>query len=83
MSGEDVLASRVLPGEDRLDESLRPRRLDDFIGQPRVKRQLRLVLRGAIARGQPADHVLLSGPPGLGKTSLAGIVAAQLGAQLR
>ncbi len=83
MSGEDVLASRVLPGEDRLDESLRPRRLDDFVGQPRVKRQLRLVLRGAIARGQPADHVLLSGPPGLGKTSLAGIVAAQLGAQLR
>jgi holliday junction DNA helicase RuvB len=68
-----------LPEED-LDRSLRPKRLEDFVGQEKVKRQLALSIEAARRRGEPLDHVLLAGPPGLGKTSLAGIVAAELGA---
>jgi holliday junction DNA helicase RuvB len=67
-----------LPEED-LDRSLRPKRLEDFVGQDKVKRQLALSIEAASRRGEPLDHVLLAGPPGLGKTSLAGIVAAELG----
>jgi Holliday junction DNA helicase RuvB len=80
---DELLATDALPGEDRFDATLRPQRLADFVGQPRVRRQLELVLKGAIQRGQPADHVLLSGAPGLGKTTLAAIVAAEVGAQFR
>ncbi len=70
--------------EDLLVEaSLRPRNLTEFIGQPRVREQLELVLEGARRRGDPPAHILLSGPPGLGKTSLALIVAAELGAAIR
>src|SRR5262245_53356009 len=79
---EDSLATpEVLPGED--ESTLRPKRLTEFIGQPRVREQLELVLQGAARRGSPPDHVLLSGPPGLGKTSLAMIIAAELGSALR
>ena len=67
-----------LPEED-LDRSLRPKRLEDFVGQHKVKQQLALSIEAARRRGDPLDHVLLAGPPGLGKTSLAGIVAAELG----
>jgi holliday junction DNA helicase RuvB len=80
---EHVLDAGPLPGEDRLEASLRPTRLQEFIGQERVRRQLELVLTGARNRGQAADHVLLSGAPGLGKTTLAAIVAAEVGAQFR
>ena len=66
-----------------VEASLRPRQLDEFVGQERLRRQLELVLGGARQRGTAADHVLLSGPPGLGKTTLAGIVAAEMGAELR
>jgi len=68
----------VLP-EDELDRSLRPRRLEDFVGQTSVREQLAVSIEAASARGDALDHVLLAGPPGLGKTSLAQIVAAELG----
>jgi holliday junction DNA helicase RuvB len=69
----------ALPAEDELDRSLRPRRLEDFVGQESVREQLSVSIAAAAARGDALDHVLLAGPPGLGKTSLAQIVAAELG----
>ncbi|HEY3260675.1 MAG TPA: Holliday junction branch migration DNA helicase RuvB [Pseudonocardiaceae bacterium] len=78
-----VVAARLDPAELDIEASLRPRRLAEFIGQPRVREQLELVLEGARRRGEPPDHVLLSGPPGLGKTSLAMIIGAELGSPVR
>jgi holliday junction DNA helicase RuvB len=70
--------------DDRAIESaLRPKRLEDFVGQQRVREQLSLLLKSALRRGRPPDHVLLSGPPGLGKTTIAMIIAAELGTPLR
>jgi holliday junction DNA helicase RuvB len=69
--------------EEEVERSLRPRRLDDFVGQVRVKEQLTIALEAAKARGEALDHVLLVGPPGLGKTSLAHIVREELGVGIR
>ncbi|WP_028932322.1 Holliday junction branch migration DNA helicase RuvB [Pseudonocardia spinosispora] len=80
----DPAVSAHVEDEDLATEAtLRPKRLTEFIGQPRVREQLELVLEGARRRGDPPDHVLLSGPPGLGKTSLSMIIAAEMGAAIR
>ncbi|MFC0435759.1 Holliday junction branch migration DNA helicase RuvB [Kutzneria buriramensis] len=77
------LSALAEPTERDVEATLRPSRMSEFVGQPRVREQLELVLRSAQMRGQPPDHVLLSGPPGLGKTSLSMIIAAELGAAVR
>jgi len=79
MSEERLSGPEEIGPEDELDVSLRPRLLSDFVGQDTVKQQLGIFLKAARQRGEALDHVLLAGPPGLGKTSLAGIVAAELG----
>ena len=78
----DVDASEQ-QGEHDIERSLRPKSLDEFIGQPKVREQLSLVLNGAKNRGVTPDHVLLSGPPGLGKTTMAMIISQELGTSLR
>src|SRR5436309_1736422 len=77
------LAPAIQPDEDELERSLRPRSLDEFVGQERVKEQLGITLTAAKGRAEALDHLLLIGPPGLGKTSLAFIVREELGVGLR
>ena len=82
-SGAQFLAPVLHEGDDELETSLRPRSLADFVGQERVKAQLAIALEAAKARGEALDHVLLVGPPGLGKTSLAHIVREELAVGIR
>jgi len=77
------LAPVLAETEEEVERSLRPRTLGDFVGQARVKEQLQIALEAAKARGEALDHVLLAGPPGLGKTSLAQIIRAELGVGIR
>ncbi|GAA4976528.1 Holliday junction branch migration DNA helicase RuvB [Yinghuangia aomiensis] len=80
----DRLVTAEADGDDQaVEAALRPRSLDEFIGQERVREQLSLVLHAARARGGTPDHVLLSGPPGLGKTTLSMIIAAEMGVPIR
>ncbi|SEG90716.1 Holliday junction DNA helicase subunit RuvB [Nonomuraea solani] len=79
----EILSSEAEGDELQIEAALRPKRLGEFIGQARVREQLSLVLESALRRRRPPDHVLMSGSPGLGKTTLAMIVAAELNAPLR
>jgi Holliday junction DNA helicase RuvB len=83
LDDEQLVDPALSAREIDVDASLRPRSLQEFVGQERVREQLELVLTGAKLRGTAPDHVLLAGPPGLGKTSLAMIIASELGASLR
>jgi Holliday junction DNA helicase RuvB len=79
---EELLSPDADPVEAAEETTLRPRRLDEFVGQPRLREHLEILLGAARQRGQAVDHVLLAGPPGLGKTSLAGIIAYEMGARM-
>ncbi|MDY7103831.1 MAG: Holliday junction branch migration DNA helicase RuvB [Actinomycetota bacterium] len=79
---EEILTPEELDADAGDDVGLRPRRLDDFVGQRQLKEHLAIILGAAKRRGQSADHLLFCGPPGLGKTTLAGIVAEEMGVEM-
>lgn len=81
--GDDRIVSPNYGDDDAQENTLRPRRLEDYIGQEQVKDNLSILLAAARKRGEALDHVLLYGPPGLGKTSLSLIIAAEMEANIR
>ncbi len=83
MDNDRITAVDINPGEARQEIGLRPQHLDDYIGQKNVKENLKIFIEAARRRGEPLDHVLFYGPPGLGKTTLAGIIANELGVNIK
>ena len=83
MENERITSANISPGEIRQETTLRPQTLDDYIGQKEAKGNLKVFIEAAKLRGEPLDHVLFYGPPGLGKTTLAGIIANELGVDIK
>lgn len=83
MDNERITSANISPGEIRQETTLRPQTLDDYIGQKEAKSNLKVFIEAAKLRGEPLDHVLFYGPPGLGKTTLAGIIANELGVDIK
>lgn len=83
MREEGLLATAQTPEDIEIEIGLRPRKLDEFVGQEALKERLSILIEAAAGRGESVDHLLFSGPPGLGKTSLAAIVASEMGATFR
>ena len=82
MLKEDILSSTTIPEDKNLDLTLRPKRFSDFIGQNRIKENLFIYIEAAKKRKEPLDHILFSGPPGLGKTTLSQIIANEINAKI-
>lgn len=80
---ESLISSEIQPGEESIDSSLRPQTLADYVGQEQVKANLDIFLQAAVKRNEPLEHVLLYGPPGLGKTTLAHIIGNEMGRSVR
>lgn len=83
MNEERITQSNAAPMEEKQETTLRPQHLEDFIGQKTAKENLKIFIEAAKLRGEPLDHVLFYGPPGLGKTTLAGIIANELGVDIK
>src|SRR5688500_18610914 len=83
MSRAEITTPEIIPDESVVELSLRPQRLSEFIGQDRVKESLRIYIDAALGRREPLDHILFFGPPGLGKTTLAELIARELGVNIR
>ena len=78
-----LISSGFKPNEDAQEQSLRPKSLKEYVGQENVKESLKIYIQAALERHQALDHILLYGPPGLGKTTLAGIIAAEMGQNIK